>query len=125
MAHQHGTLQADLVLTSGGVADRVFPLREGCTTIGRDGRCDVRIPLPKVSPQHCEIVLENQRATLLSRDEDLGTLLNGKVVREANLAHDDELTVGPVTFRVVLRKALDGTDDAATNSDNRAPFDRT
>ena len=103
-------LQADLVLTGGGVSDRVFALREGCTTIGRDGRCDVRIPLPKVSPRHCDIVLENQRATLLSRDEDLGTLLNGKVVREAPLAHDDELQVGPVTFRVVLRKASHGDE---------------
>jgi len=117
-ADECGPLHADLVLTAGGVADRVFALREGCTTIGRDGRCDVRIPLPRVSPRHCEIVLENQRARLLSRDEDLGTLLNGKVVREANLANDDELTVGPVTFRVVLHNVLDGAQDGPLDSDD-------
>ena len=50
---------------------------------------------------------EQQRATLLSRDEDLGTLLNGKIVRTAPLANDDEVTVGPVTFRLVLRGPLD------------------
>ena len=117
-ADEPGPMHADLVLTSGGVADRVFALREGCTTIGRDGRCDVRIPLPRVSPRHCEIVLENQRATLLSRDEDLGTLLNGKVVREANLANDDELTVGPVTFRVVLHNVLDSAQDGPLDGDD-------
>jgi len=100
-------LQADLVMQSDGASDRVFALREGRTTIGRDGRCDVRIPLPRISPRHCEIVLENQRATLFSRDEDLGTLLNGKIIREAPLAHDDEVSIGPVTFRVVLRTADD------------------
>lgn len=96
-------------MQSTGTSDRVFALREGRTTIGRDGRCDVRIPLPRISPQHCEIVLENRRATLFSRDEDLGTLLNGKVISEAPLAHDDEVSVGPVTFRVML----DNTGDAA------------
>ena len=99
-----GTTQADLVLTAGGTSRRIFKLREGRTIIGRDGRCDVRIPLPKVSSEHCEIMLENQRATLLSHDEDLGTLLNGRVVRHAPLSHDDEVTVGPVTFRVVLQQ---------------------
>ena len=100
-----GSLQADLVMQSGGAVDRVFALREGRTTIGRDGRCDVRIALPRISPRHCEIVLENKRATLLSRDEDLGTLLNGQVISEAPLAHDDEVSVGPVTFRVVLKES--------------------
>ena len=98
--------QADLVLKAGGVSDRVFSLQEGRTSIGRDGRCDVRIPLPRISPNHCEIVLENQRATLFSRDDALGTLLNGTVVKEAPLAHDDEVQIGPVTFRVVLQNAL-------------------
>jgi pSer/pThr/pTyr-binding forkhead associated (FHA) protein len=88
---------------SSGAQDRIFALRQGRTTIGRDGRCDVRIALPRISPRHCDIVLENQRATLLSRDDELGTLLNGKVIREAPLAHDDEVSIGPVTFRVVLR----------------------
>ncbi len=98
-------------MQSTGTSSRVFALREGRTTIGRDGRCDVRIPLPRISPQHCEIVLENTRATLFSRDEDLGTLLNGKVIQEAPLVHDDEVSVGPVTFRVVLRKDDDATID--------------
>ena len=96
-------MQADLVMTAGGVSDRVFTLREGSTSIGRDGRCDVHIALPTVSPKHCEIVLENQRATILSKDEAIGTLLNGKVVRTAPLSDEDEVTIGPVTFRVVLR----------------------
>jgi pSer/pThr/pTyr-binding forkhead associated (FHA) protein len=114
MVRGHGgteRFQADLVLKSGGVSDRIFSLQEGCTSIGRDGRCDVRIPLPRISPKHCEIVLENRQATLFSRDDTVGTLLNGTIVKEAPLAHDDEVQIGPVTFRVVLQNVLDAPAD--------------
>lgn len=87
-----------LVMKTRDGIDRRFEVREGRTTIGRGDRCDVRIALPKVSSAHCEIMMENQRATLVNLDEIMGTLLNGKPVDQAVLTPDDELTVGPVTF---------------------------
>ena len=88
-----------IMLTRDGV-DRSFDVREGRTTIGRGDRCDVRISLPRVSSPHCEIMLENQRARLVNLDDVTGTLLNGKAVQQATLAPDDEVTIGPVTFRL-------------------------
>ena len=88
-----------VMLTQDGL-DRRFDVREGRTTIGRGDRCDVRISLPRVSSPHCEIMLENQRARLVNLDGMTGTLLNGKPIEQAVLEPDDEVTVGPVTFRI-------------------------
>ena len=88
-----------IMLTRDGV-DRSFDVREGRTTIGRGDRCDVRISLPRVSSPHCEIMLENQRALLVNLDEITGTLLNGRSIQQATLNPDDEVTIGPVTFRL-------------------------
>lgn len=88
-----------VMLTEDGL-DRRFDVREGRTTIGRGDRCDVRISLPRVSSPHCEIMLENHRARLVNLDDLTGTLLNGKPIEQAVLEADDEVTVGPVTFRI-------------------------
>jgi len=90
-----------LVMKTQDGADRRFDVREGRTTIGRGVRCDVRIVLPKVSSAHCEIMMENQQARLVNLDDLMGTLLNGVPVQQAELAANDELTVGPVTFTIL------------------------
>ena len=99
-----------LIMQTGTDGDRTFPIVEGRTVIGRDGRCDLRIPLPTVSARHCEIALENQRAVLLSGDPDSETLLNGVPVAKADLVDADEVRIGPVTFRVsIATHAQDGS----------------
>ena len=95
-------MKLSLVMQTGSEADRSFPLGDGRTVIGRDGRCDLRLALPSVSPQHCEIAVENRRAMLLSHDPDSETLLNGRPVTQAELADSDEVRIGPVTFRVSI-----------------------
>ncbi len=95
-------MQLALIMQTGGESDRTFPINRDRTVIGRDGRCDLRLPLPSISPHHCEIALENQRAVLLSRDEASETLLNGRPVRKAELSDADEVRIGPVTFRVAI-----------------------
>ena len=89
-----------LVMKTRDGIDRRFEVREGRTTIGRGDRCDVRIALPKVSSAHCEIMMENQRATLVNLDEIMGTLHNGHPVQEVILSADDVVQIGPVRFRV-------------------------
>jgi predicted component of type VI protein secretion system len=91
-----------LIMQTGEQGDRTFPIARGRTVIGRDGRCDLRLPLPTISAQHCEISLENQRAVLLSRDAACETLLNGQPIETAELSNADEVCIGPVTFRVAI-----------------------
>lgn len=90
-----------LIMETKDGSDRRFDVREGRTMIGRSDRCDVRITLPSVSANHCEIMLENQQARLVNLDEILGTLLNGKPIQQAQLSADDRLQIGPVVFRVL------------------------
>ena len=89
-------------MQTGDQSDRTFPITRGRTVIGRDGRCDLRLPLPTISARHCEISLENQRAVLLSRDTAFETLLNGQPIEAAELSDADEVRIGPVTFRVAI-----------------------
>ena len=89
-----------LVMESEEGLDRRFPVHEGRNLIGRGLKCDVRISLPSVSPHHCEIMVENQRARLVNLDEIMGTLHNGRQIQEAVLSADDVVQIGPVRFRV-------------------------
>ena len=89
-----------LIMESQDGLDRRFHVREGRNLIGRGLRCDVRISLPSVSPLHCEIMVENERARLVNLDEILGTLHNGYPVQEVILSADDVVQIGPVRFRV-------------------------
>jgi len=95
-------VQLALIMQTGDAGDRTFPIRGERTVIGRDGRCDLRLPLPTVSPRHCEITLENRRAVLLTHDDQAETLLNGAPIVRAELADADEVQIGPVTFRVSI-----------------------
>ena len=78
--------------------------------IGRETRCDVRIPVPTVSKKHCEIRLNNDELCLTDLDSASGTFHNGDRVENAKLSHDDTLTIGPVTF--VIRVVSDSNSDA-------------
>ncbi|MDP7071185.1 MAG: FHA domain-containing protein [Phycisphaerales bacterium] len=96
-----------LIMQTGSTGDRTFPINGERTVIGRDGRCDLRLPLPTVSPRHCEIAIENRRATLLSSDPASETLLNGVPVDQAELSDEDTVCIGPVTFRVSISSAAE------------------
>ncbi|MCH2141899.1 MAG: FHA domain-containing protein [Phycisphaerales bacterium] len=91
-----------LIMQTSDHQDRIFPIDRDRTVIGRDGRCDLRLPIPSVSSRHCEILLENQRAVLLNRDETMETLVNGAAVTRTQLADEDVVQIGPVTFRVSM-----------------------
>jgi len=97
-----------LIMESGHGEDRTFPLRDGRTVIGRDGRCDLRLPIPSVQPRHCEIMIENARAILLASSPQADTLVNGAAVTRIELAHEDEVRIGPVVFRIAVSSAPGG-----------------
>ncbi len=96
-----------LAMATADGGERIFPLSERRTVLGSDTRCDLRVSMPSVMTRHCEIVTENGVTRVLDLGTAGGTLRNGEPVREAVLAPNDTLTVGPVTFVVRL---LDDTD---------------
>lgn len=91
-----------LAMTTADGDERSFPLTKRRTVIGRDSRCDLRIAVPTVAEQHCEILLDGEIAEVHDLDSYTGTFRNGDRVDRAILDVNDRLTIGPTTF--VLRR---------------------
>ena len=98
-----------LVMKTADGIDRPFQIEKPRTVIGRETRCDVRIPVSAVSKKHCEIRLHDGELSLTDLNSDSGTFHNGDRVNKAKLSNDDTLTVGPVTF--VVRVSSDHVSD--------------
>lgn len=95
-----------LVMQATDGRERSFAVNKPCTVIGRETTCDVRVPVPTVSQKHCEIRFDGGEIKLLDLHSDRGTFHNGNRVDQAVLAHEDKVTIGPVTF--VVRVMKDG-----------------
>lgn len=91
-----------LAMTTADGDERSFPITKQRTVIGRDTRCDLRIAVPTVAEQHCEILLDGEIAEVHDLDSGTGTFRNGERVDRAILDVNDRLTIGPATF--VLRR---------------------
>ncbi|MFG0285608.1 MAG: FHA domain-containing protein [Phycisphaerales bacterium JB039] len=67
--------------------------------IGREEECDLRIPAPTVSREHCEVVVEpGQPPQIKDLASSNGTFVNGNQVDEAELHAGDVLSIGPANF---------------------------
>lgn len=105
------------MLTAEGT-ERPFALNKPRMIIGRDMRCDLRVALPNVEPQHCEIIVDGSSLKLRDLGSAAGTLHNGSRVVHADLSAGDRVTVGPVTFIVridVVRHEGDGSVEITTH----------
>ena len=89
-----------LVMKTAALRERPFALKKPRTIIGRSVRSDLRVPLPSVEAQHCELCVHGDRLTVTDLGSVAGVYRNGERVNHAVLSHDDELTIGPVTFQV-------------------------
>lgn len=109
---------AQLALLVDGVVVKLFPLEKAVTTIGRDQGNDIQIDEAGVSGRHAQIrlqpseLLDDQVDVLL---EDLGStngsLVNDEEVEKCQLKHNDVITIGWSTF-----KLLDGRTGSETTA---------
>ena len=95
-------MNVSLVMVKGDGTRRDFPLGKERLVIGRINTCDLRIALPSVSRQHCEVFIDGGQLKLRDLGSSNGTFHNNTRVQEANLAAGDEIGIGPVVFRVVI-----------------------
>jgi two-component system response regulator HydG len=75
-------------------------VRENALLIGRAKTCDVPIPDPAVSRQHCRVVILDGRLILEDLDSSNSVLVNGVPVRRCELCMGDEIAVGSATLLV-------------------------
>ena len=81
--------------------DREWPLAErGRWLLGRSSECDVLIDDDAVSRRHAEIAVRAGECRIRDLDSCNGTLLNGRLIEQANLRRGDILVVGETTMRV-------------------------
>lgn len=82
------------------VNTQVYPIRTQSLTIGRSLENQVVIQEPTVSRIHAEISNNNEIYSLKDLDSTGGTYLNGKKVKEANLASGDSIVLAgtPIVF---------------------------
>jgi pSer/pThr/pTyr-binding forkhead associated (FHA) protein len=90
----------ELVLLDG--SHRRFPLDEGGElTIGVAARCSVRLSAPDVSRTHALLTIRNGKAIVLDLGSTNGTFVNGRRVKEAELAPGDSLRFSSVVAQVL------------------------
>lgn len=84
-----------------------FTLGADCT-LGRDGRCDIRLNDDSVRSRHAQVYLQAQRLMLADVGGEWGTFLNGRQVEESRLElyHGDVLQLGRVLMRVLRTDRL-------------------
>lgn len=89
------------LVRDGGVANTVT-MRRPRLVIGRKPECEIRIPVPDVSREHCELRVEGDRLMVKDLGSSNGTYVDGQRVQEAQLNAGAVLTVGPATFVVQI-----------------------
>ena len=93
-------MKLSLAMRTADGDERRFTVTGQRVVLGRHPRCDVRVAVPSVEPQHCEILLDGEVPRLRDLGSSTGTFHNGARVQQVELAPEDRLTIGPVTFIV-------------------------
>lgn len=88
-------------------AGHVFPMLGDSLKIGRSDECDVRVTLPAVSRQHCEILRTDSGFILRDLGSRNQTVLNGKKIQsDESLVDSDEIQVSAIRFRFLEQDSL-------------------
>jgi predicted component of type VI protein secretion system len=71
--------------------------------IGRQRENDCPLPLAFVSRQHCRLTLDRGQVYIQDLESYNGTFLNGRrILAPTPIHHGDELSLGPLCFRVAV-----------------------
>jgi pSer/pThr/pTyr-binding forkhead associated (FHA) protein len=71
--------------------------------VGRDYCNDCELKFAFVSRQHCQFTLQNETVLIQDLESYNGTFVNGRRISQPTPLHDgDELSLGPLCFRVSL-----------------------
>lgn len=95
-------MEATLLIVKEDGTSQEIHLRKPRLVVGRESDCELRIPLPSVSRQHCEFVLEDGKITVRDLGSSNGTYVNKERVEESELSAGDLIAVGPAVFALIL-----------------------
>ena len=94
---------ARLEIRNGEFAGMTYDLAADETIIGRNPTTDITLLDEGISREHAVILFDEDGPSHVIEDlqSTNGTKVNGKRVRSAELAHDDEIQIGHTCFRYV------------------------
>lgn len=75
-----------------------IPLKPGRYVVGRSTHASLRIPLPSVSREHCEIVSDGETVRIRDLNSSNGTFRNDERVTDEVLNAGDVIGIGPCRF---------------------------
>lgn len=93
-------VEVTLVAVTADGSKRDIPMKRARLVIGRKPECDVRIPVPSVSREHCEVRVEGGKVVVKDLGSSNGTYVNRERVQETELAPGHLIGVGPAVFVV-------------------------
>lgn len=88
------------------------PLTRQFTLVGARNSARLRLTSPEISRSHAAIISSSRSFYVRDLASRTGLLVNGRVVREAELAEGDALQIGPFVYRVLLPAAKLPVSDA-------------
>lgn len=92
-----------VVLSAGKASGQAIPIVLPQFVIGRDPQCNLRPASALISKKHCAVRVRQGRVFVQDFESTNGTFLNEKPVKgEVELKHNDNLKVGPLSFRVSI-----------------------
>lgn len=95
-------MKVNLVTFSKKGVRKDFPLSGPSMVIGRKTDADLRIPLSEVSRNHCELVVNGNKAILRDMGSSNGTFVNDQKIVQASLKPGDVIRVGPISLLVQI-----------------------
>lgn len=93
-------VEVTLVAVTADGSKRDVPMKRARLVIGRKPECDIRIPVPSVSREHCEVRVEGGKVVVKDLGSSNGTYVNRERIQETELAPGHLIGVGPAVFVV-------------------------
>ncbi len=91
---------------------REIELHEFPCVVGRRSDCDCCLPLAFISRRHCQFLHQGEQVLVQDLESYNGTYVNGqRALRPLPIRHGDEVSLGPISFRVVLPGGPQETDE--------------
>jgi diguanylate cyclase (GGDEF)-like protein len=91
-------------------AGRPYPLHVGVAVVGRSATCDLVLAHRRVSRQHCEIRISEERIELVDLRSCNGTRVNGRLVTTVEIQFQDRIELGG--YELELREDVELGEDA-------------
>lgn len=95
-------LRVSLAVIAGQQAGSVFTISKPRVYLGRGSAMDIQLKDPEASRRHAMLEIRGDAVTLADLGATNGCFVNGERVAKAELAHQDEFTIGGTTLMLIV-----------------------